>query len=86
MVILPVSSSNKGLNEDEIGSGGYFPMQKITYFPRRLGGFLMGCDYQRVKQFVCHNCDRIGVFCDKHCDGIERFLEGSSSEALEYLG
>ena len=27
MVILPVSSSNKGLNEDEIGSGGYFPMQ-----------------------------------------------------------
>lgn len=65
---------------------GYFPMQKITYFPRRLGGFLIGCDYQRVKQFVCHNCDRIGVFCDKHCDGIERFLEGSSSEALEYLG
>ena len=64
----------------------YFPMQKITYFPRRLGGFLIGCDYQRVKQFVCHNCDRIGVFCDKHCDGIERFLEGSSSEALEYLG
>ena len=48
-------------------------------------GFI-GCDYQRVKQFVCHNCDRIGVFCDKHCDGIERFLEGSSSEALEYLG
>jgi hypothetical protein len=86
MVFLPVSSSNKGLNEDEIKREGYLPMQKITYFPRRLGGFLIGCDYQRVKQFVCHNCDRIGVFCDKHCDGIERFLEGSSSEALEYLG
>ena len=39
MVILPVSSSNKGLNEDEIGSGGYFPMQNITYFPRAVVGF-----------------------------------------------
>ena len=25
MVILPVSSSNKGLNEDEIGAGRLFP-------------------------------------------------------------
>jgi len=25
MVILPVSSSNKGLNEDEIGAGKLFP-------------------------------------------------------------
>ena len=57
-------------------------MQKITYFPRRLGGFLMGYDYQRVKQFVCHNCDRIGVFCDKHCDKFGPYLEESSSRML----
>ena len=31
MVILLVSSSNKGLNEDEIGSGGYFPMQNVKH-------------------------------------------------------
>ena len=61
-------------------------MQKFLNFPMETVGFSMGYDYQVVNHLVCHNCDRIGVFCDKHCDGIERFLEGSSSEALEYLG
>ena len=61
-------------------------MQKITYFPRRLGGFLIGCDYQRVKQFVCHNCDRIGVFCDKPFDRIRPDFEESSSMMLYLLG
>ena len=83
---MPVSSSKKGLNEDETGAGRLFPDAENHVLSKETRRVFIGCDYQRVKQFVCHNCDRIGVFCDKHCDGIERFLEGSSSEALEYLG
>ena len=79
MVFLPVSSSNNDLNEDEIGSGGYFPMQKFLNFPMETVGFLMGYDYQGVNHLVCHNCDRIDVFCDKRCDKITPYLEESSS-------
>ncbi len=63
----------------------HLPMQSLLYFPRSPVWFYIVFDFQRVKRPIRHNCDRIGVFCDKHCDGIERFLEGSSSEALEYL-
>ena len=48
MIILLVSSSNKGLKEDEIGSGGYFPMQQVSYFPNVRVGFLTKSDLQRV--------------------------------------
>ena len=41
MDILPVSSSKKGLYEDEIKRGGYFPMQSINLI-----------DNQLVKSFV----------------------------------
>ncbi len=33
-VIAPVSSSNKGPNEDEIKREGYFPMQQDMNFPK----------------------------------------------------
>ena len=32
MVIWPVSSSNKGLNKDEIKRNDYFPMQLVRLF------------------------------------------------------
>lgn len=38
MDILPISSSKKGLYEDEIKRGGYFPMHYIMNFPRKLFG------------------------------------------------
>jgi len=41
MVFLSVSSSNKGLNEDEIKREGYLPMQSINLI-----------DNQSVKSFV----------------------------------
>ena len=57
----------------------YFPMQKFLNFPMETVGFLMGYDYQGVNHLVCHNCDRIDVFCDKRCDKITPYLEESSS-------
>ncbi len=36
MDILPVSSSKKGLYEDEIKRGGYFPMQTIILIDNQL--------------------------------------------------
>ena len=61
-------------------------MQKTTYFPRATGGFLMGHDCQGVTLVVCHNCDGIGVFCDKPFDRIRPDFEESSSRRLKYLG
>ena len=36
MVFLSVSSSNKGLNEDEIKREGYLPMQSARLFDNQL--------------------------------------------------
>ena len=46
MVIWPVSSSKKGLNEDEIKREGYFPMQQDMNFPKLFLHTISIIDYQ----------------------------------------
>lgn len=61
MDILPVSSSKKGLYEDEIKRGGYFPMQKYLNFPKLLLHTISIVDYQWVTRTICRSCDKIGI-------------------------
>lgn len=84
--MLPVSSSKKGLNEDETGSGRLFPDAKYYLLSKGCRRVLMGYDYQWVTRLICHNCDRIGVFCDNHCDRIRPNLEESTLRRLKILG
>ena len=86
MVILPVSSSNKDLNEDEIGAGRLLPDAEYYLLSKDCQRVLMGFDYQSITHFDCHNCDGISVFCDNHCDRIRPDLEESSSRRLKLLG
>jgi len=46
MDILPVSSSKKGLYEDEIKRGGYLPMQQDMNFPKIFLRTISEIDYQ----------------------------------------
>ena len=46
MVILPVSSTKQGLNEDEIGPGRLFPDVKYYLLSKGCRRVLMGYDYQ----------------------------------------
>ena len=62
MDILPVSSSKKGLYEDEIKRGGYFPMQQDQNFPRWFPHTKNIFEYQWVTWSICRDCDKNHVF------------------------
>ena len=61
MVILPVSSSKKSQNEDEIKRVGYFPMQQDMNFPKLFLHTISIIDYQLVTRSICRSCDKIGL-------------------------
>ena len=63
-----------------------FPDAKYYLLSKGCRRVLMGYDYQWVTRLICHNCDRIGVFCDNHCDRIRPNLEESTLRRLKILG
>ena len=76
---LYVSSSKKGVIEDETGRG-LFPDAGNILLPKCTCRVFTESDLQRVTRLICRNCDRIGVFCDRHCDGKASSVEGSYSK------